>query len=99
MGPRLRGDDWETCLCETSKLPVESSRENRHRAAVGVVGGGGDELVVGGQRDLLVQRVGVIGLEDALAPVVERAIADQDAETAGGDEVAVISRQRVDRAA
>src|SRR5436309_9534334 len=72
-----------------SKLAVESSRENRHRAAIGVVGGVGDELVIGGQRDLLVQRVGVIGLEDALAPVVERAVADQDAETAGGDEVAV----------
>ena len=36
------------------------------RAAVGIVGGIGDELVVGGQRDLLVERVGVIGLEDAL---------------------------------
>src|SRR4051812_12599918 len=50
-----------------SKLRVESSREDRHRPAVGVVGGIGHELVIGGQRDLLVERVCVIGLEDALA--------------------------------
>src|SRR3954452_7796826 len=46
-----------------SKLAVKPSRKHRHRAAVGVVGGVGDELVVGGQGDLLVERVGVIGLE------------------------------------
>src|SRR4051794_32702902 len=53
-----------------SKLRVESSREDRHRPAVGVVGGIGHELVIGGQRDLLVERVCVIGLEDALAAIV-----------------------------
>src|SRR3954469_23582709 len=57
-----------------SKLAVQPSRENRHRAAVGVVGRVGDELIVRGQRDLLVERVGIIGLKHALAPVVQRTI-------------------------
>ena len=47
------------------------------RAAVGVVGGIGDELVVRRQRDLLGERVGVVGLEDALLGVLELAVADQ----------------------
>ena len=67
-----------------------------HRAAVGVVGGVGDELIVSRQRDRLGQRVGIIGLENALTPVVERAVADQDAEAAGGDEVAMVARERID---
>jgi hypothetical protein len=44
-----------------------------HRAAVGVVGGVGDQLVVGGQRQRLVEGEGMVGFEDALAAVVERA--------------------------
>ena len=68
------------------------------RATIGIVSGVGDELVVGRQRDLLGERVGVIGFEDALLAVIELPIADQRAEPAGGDEVAMIVRQRVDRA-
>ena len=63
----------------------------RDRSAVGVVGGVGDELIVGGQRELLVERVGIVGFEDSLAPVVELAVADQNAEPAGRDEVAMVS--------
>jgi hypothetical protein len=48
-----------------------------HRAAVGVVGGVGDQLVIRGQRQRLGERVRIIGFEDA--PVVERAVAGQRA--------------------
>ena len=67
-----------------------------HRAAVGVVGGVGDQLVIRGQRQRLVERVRIIGFENPFAPVVERAVADQDAEPAGGDEIAMVARQRID---
>jgi len=40
-----------------------------------------------------------IGLEDSLAPVVELAVSDQNAEPACRDEIAMIPRQRVDGAA
>ena len=62
------------------ELAVESAGDDMHRAAVGVVGGVGDQLVIRGQRQLFCQRVGIVGLEDPLALVVERAVADQDAE-------------------
>ena len=77
-----------------SKLAVESPRENMHRAAVGIVGGVGDQLVIRGQRQLFGQRVGIIGFENSFAPVVQRAVADQHAKPAGGDEVATVARQR-----
>jgi len=67
-----------------------------HRAAVGVVGGVGDQLVIRGQRQRLVERERVVDFENPLAPVVERAVADQDAEAAGGDEVAMVARERID---
>src|SRR5207237_2207088 len=71
--PRFR-DDWAMARAETfaaagrearrdtgaSKFAVEPSREDRHRAAIGVVGGIGDQLIVDGQRDLLVERVCII---------------------------------------
>ena len=69
-----------------------------HRPAVGVVGGVGNQLVIARQRELLVERVGIIGLENTFAPVVERAIADQGAEPASCEEVAMVSRYGVDRA-
>ena len=56
-------------------------------------------MIVRGDREVLVDRVGVIGLEDPLGAVVEPAVADQQAEAAGGEEVAVGVGQAVDRAA
>jgi len=70
---------------------VESAGENVDRAKIAVVGGVGNQLVVQGQGQLLGQRVGIICLEDALAPVVELAVADQDAETGGGGVIAEIA--------
>jgi hypothetical protein len=64
------------------------------RAAVGVVGGVGDQLVVRGQRQRLAERVGIIGFENSFAPVVQRAVTDQDPKPAGGNEVAMVARQR-----
>src|SRR6476619_6394682 len=84
---------------QESEFAVQPAREDVDRSAVGIVGGIGDELIVGGQRQLLVERVCVIGFEDSLAPVVELAVSDQNAEPAGGDEIAMVSRQRVDGAA
>jgi hypothetical protein len=60
-----------------------------HRAAVGVVGGVGDQLVIRGQRQRLVEREGIVGFQDALAAVVERAVAD--AESAGGNKIAMVA--------
>src|SRR3981189_3653003 len=79
-----------------SKLGVQPSEENRYRPAIGVIGRVGDELVVEGQAHGLEQRDRIIGLQDPLGAVIEPAIADQDAEAAGRDEVAVIPRQAVD---
>src|SRR5438093_906398 len=53
-----------TITTEKSKLPVQPSREDMDRAAVGVVGGVGDELIIRRQRDRLGQRVGVIGFKN-----------------------------------
>ncbi len=62
-----------------------------HGAAVGIVGGVGDQLIIRGQRQLLGERVGVVGLENSFLAVVELAVADENAEPAGSDEVAVVS--------
>ena len=70
-----------------------------HGAAVGVVGGVRNELIVGGQCEPFVQRIGIICFQHAFAAVIELAVADEHAEAAGGDEVAMIPRQGVDRAA
>ena len=67
-----------------------------NRAAVRIVGGVGDQLIIRGQRQIPVECEGIVGFEDPLAPVVERAVADQDAEAAGGDEVAMVARERID---
>src|SRR4029453_9390242 len=83
-------------VSQNSKLAVQTSRENMDRATVGVVGGVGDELIIRRHRDRLGERVGIIVFQNALAPVVERAVADQGTETARRDEVAMIARQRID---
>src|ERR1700704_7171820 len=79
-----------------SKLGVQPSGEDRYRPAVGIIGRVGDELVIEGQAHDVEQRDRIIGLQDPLGAVIEPAVADQDAEAAGRDEVAVIPRQAVD---
>jgi hypothetical protein len=69
------------------------------RAAVGVVGGVGDQLVIRGQGEILVDRIGIIRLENAFVAIVELAVADQKAETTRRQEIAVRGRQSVDCAA
>ena len=81
------------------KLAVEAAGEDVDRAAVGVVGGVGDQLIVGGKGEVLVDRVGVVGLEDPFVAVVETAVADQQAEAAGRQEIAVRAGKPVDGAA
>src|ERR1700738_2258751 len=70
-----------------------------HRAAVGVVGGVGDELILRRKGEALVDRIGVVGLENALVAIIELAVTDQEAKAARGQEVPVGSRKSVDRAA
>ena len=69
------------------------------RAAIGVVGRVRNQLIVGGEREVLVDRVSVVGLENSLVAVVETAVADQQAEAAGRQEIAVRAGKPVDRAA
>ena len=64
---------------------MQTAGKDRNRTAVGVVGGVGDELVIAGQGELPVEGVRIIGFEDALPPVVELAVADQNAKAARGD--------------
>src|SRR5262249_47818436 len=62
---------------QTSEFRVQPGREDVHRPAVGVEGRVRDELIVERHPGGVEQRVGVIALQDALGPVVERAVADQ----------------------
>src|SRR5712691_2857409 len=81
------------------KLPVQAAREDRDRPAVGVIGGSGDQRIIGGEGEGFVERKGVIGFQNALRLVVESAVADQRSKAAGGEEIAVVPRERVDRPA
>src|SRR4051794_17947109 len=81
---RIRFEYW---LSARSPFSVEAHREQVHRAAVGVVGRAGDELIVEGQRRRFVDLVGVIGFEDFLFAVVQRAGASQEAEPAIGQKL------------
>src|SRR3954467_6673839 len=83
-GSRVRGDDAERGAIALrkqsqprSKIAVQSPREDRDRTAVGVVGGVVDELVVGGEGQVFIDGVGIVGLDDGLAAIVQRAVADQ----------------------
>ena len=61
-----------------------------HGAAVGVVGGVRNKLIVVGHRESVVQRKGIIRFQYALAAVIELAVADENAKAASGEEVAMI---------
>ena len=82
-----------------SKLAVQPCRKDRHRPAVGIVGRIDHELIIRRQREILVDGVGVIGLENPLVVVVEPAVADQETEAAGGEEIAMRAGEPVDGAA
>src|SRR3954447_2376419 len=77
---------------------MQACGENRDRSAIRVVRDVGDELIVEGQRRPLVGVIRVEGLEDLLRAVIDLAVADQNAETADRKEIAVIPRERIDRA-
>src|SRR5260370_41971451 len=78
---------------------MQAARENRDRATVGIVGGVGDQLIIGRQREVPVDRIGVIRLEDAFVAVIKLAVADQETEAARGQEIAVRARKSIDGAA
>src|SRR5258708_37157026 len=78
---------------------MQRARENRDRATIGVIGGVGDQLIVRGEREVLVDRKGVIRLEETFVAIIERAVADQQAEAACRQEIAMRGRKSVDGAA
>src|SRR5205085_4303044 len=70
--------------------------EDRDRAAVGVVGGVCDELIVERPGEALGDRPGVIALEDRFVAIVQPAVADQQTKATGGEEIAMAVGQAVD---
>ena len=65
------------------ELPMHATSEDVGRAAVGIVAGVGDELVIEGELGRRIQRIAVVGLENLLQAVVRQlSVADQDAESA-----------------
>src|SRR5258708_11311225 len=81
---------------QTLKLAVQPPREDRDWSAVGVVGGVDDELIVGGERKIPVDRVGVVGLQSSFSAVVELTVADQKTIAACREKVAVGAGEAVD---
>jgi hypothetical protein len=57
------------------------------------VSGIGDELIVERERRPLVGAIGIEGFENRLLAVLERTVADQQPEAAGGEEVAMWTGQ------
>src|ERR1700733_8162091 len=83
----------------TLELPVCARSEDIRRAAVGVIAGIGDELIVEGQLDRGIQRVAVIGLENLLQAVIRQLpVADKDAEPASVEESNMRAGDAVDDA-
>src|SRR5262249_24242102 len=64
------------------KLHVESSREDRDRTPVHVECRMKKELVIACQNHAIAKRVGVVSLDNLLAAVGKRAVADQEAKAA-----------------
>src|SRR5215813_2802165 len=95
---RKSESDW-TQSHRALEFAVQPPREYRDGTAIGVIGGIDDQLIVGGEGERLVQRIGIVGLENPLGPIVELTVANQGAETARRDEVAMVARQHVDGSA
>ena len=68
------------------------------RPPVRVVGGVDDELVIEGESRPGVEAIGVISLQYFLRPVIERAVADQYSEPAGGEIGLRLGREAIDDA-
>src|ERR1700730_16896665 len=83
-------------LLGSLKLRMSARREDRNRPAVGVVGGIGDELIIESQRTPLVDLICIKCLENFLFAVVQLTISDQQANTAGREEVAMRAGETVD---
>src|SRR5947207_699558 len=81
------------------ELAVQPAGEDRYRTAVGIVGRIDDELIVGGEGEIVVDRVGVVGFQNAFGAVVEPAVADQKTGTARGEEIAMGAGETVERSA
>lgn len=64
-----------------SELRMKSCGIDRDRAAIGVIAGVDNELVVERQGGPLVEAIGVIGFQYLLLAVIKLAVADQNAET------------------
>src|ERR1700687_4918564 len=78
------------------ELAMQPAREDRDRSPIGVIGGVYEQLIVGGEGEILVQRIGVVGLENLLGSVVKLTIADQQAKAAGGEEGAMSRGNPID---
>src|ERR1700674_4863768 len=90
--------DRRSAVVRLSEFRVQASAENGHRAAIGVVGRIGNELIIQRKGRPLVEIDRVVGLEDLLLAVIEPAVADQDAEPAGRNEGPMLGGERIDRA-
>src|ERR1700738_3067947 len=78
-----------------SELAVQTAGEDRDRSPIGVIGRICDELIIGGEREVLVNRISVVGLKDSFGAVVALAVADQETEAACGQEIAVRAGEAV----
>src|SRR6266700_5954315 len=78
-----------------SELDMQSQRFDRDRSPVGVVGGIADALKIEGHPGILEHVHAVVRFKDRLGPVVDPTIADEDAESAGGEIFTVHLRQLV----
>src|SRR5438445_9422206 len=81
------------------KLAVQAAGKNVHRPAIGVIGWIGDELIIRSDGEVLVDRKRVIGLQNSFRLIIKPAVADQEAEPAGCEEVAMGAGEAVDGAA
>jgi hypothetical protein len=78
------------------KFDVSTTRKNGNRPTVGVIGGIGNQLVIESQCRRLVDALGIVRFEYFLCPVINPAIADQEAKSASGQKVAMSCSEAVD---
>src|ERR1700693_4146201 len=79
-----------------SEFGVKPAGKNMDRSPVGVIRGVGDELVIECDARPRVEAVGVISLDDLLRPIIERAVADQYSQPAGGEVGSRLGREALD---
>src|ERR1700733_9198776 len=90
---------FSVASCRYLELPVHTAGEDVGRAAVGVVAGIGDELIIEGELGRGIQRIAVIGLENLFQTIIRQlSVADQDAESTGIEEGDVGAGDAVDDA-